>query len=64
VVPGIAVFNTPPATAAAKIRAARTLGFPELALYSSDALERSPGYWPRLRGDLGGAPAAATGAAR
>jgi uncharacterized lipoprotein YddW (UPF0748 family) len=64
VVPGIAVYNTPPATAAAKIRAARTLGFPELAIYSYDALERSPGYWPRLRGDLGGAPAAATGAAR
>jgi uncharacterized lipoprotein YddW (UPF0748 family) len=52
VVPGIAVYNTPPATAAAKIRAARALGFPELALYSYDALASKPGYWPSLRNDL------------
>jgi hypothetical protein len=52
VVPGIAVYNTPPATAAAKIRAARALGFSELALYSYDALASKPGYWPSLRNDL------------
>ncbi len=53
--PGIAVYNTTPATAAAKIKAARALGFPELALFSYDALAKRPGYWPRLRADLGGA---------
>jgi len=52
VVPGIAVYNTPPATAAAKIKAARALGFPELAVYSYDALASRPGYWPSLRNDL------------
>jgi uncharacterized lipoprotein YddW (UPF0748 family) len=52
VIPGIAVYNTPPATAAAKIKAARALGFPELALYSHDALAQRPGYWPRVRTDL------------
>lgn len=49
VVPGIAVYNTTPALAAAKILGARTLGFPLLALYSYDALEAQPGYWPSLR---------------
>jgi uncharacterized lipoprotein YddW (UPF0748 family) len=48
VVPGIAVYNTPPSTAAAKIRGARALGFPALAVYSYDALEERPGYWGRL----------------
>jgi uncharacterized lipoprotein YddW (UPF0748 family) len=52
VVPGIAVFNTPPATAAAKIRAARNLGFSQLAIYSYDALATRPGYWPRMLSDL------------
>jgi uncharacterized lipoprotein YddW (UPF0748 family) len=52
VVPGIAVYNTPPATAAAKIKAARALGFPELALYSYDALASRPSYWTSLRNDL------------
>ena len=55
VVPGIAVYNTPPATAAAKIKAARALGFAELAIYSYDALASRPGYWPSLRNDLDGA---------
>jgi uncharacterized lipoprotein YddW (UPF0748 family) len=52
IVPGIAVYNTPPATAAAKIKAARALGFAELALFSYDALASRPGYWPSLRNDL------------
>jgi len=62
VVPGIAVYNTPPALAAAKILGARALGFPLLALYSYDALAEQPGYWPSLRdrvhaaGPLGGHP--------
>jgi len=58
VVPGIAVYNTPPATAAAKIRAARSLGFAQLAIYSYDALALKPGYWSSLCSDLDGvAPA-------
>lgn len=52
VVPGIAVYNTPPATAAAKIKAARALGFRELAIYSYDALASRPSYWASLRNDL------------
>jgi uncharacterized lipoprotein YddW (UPF0748 family) len=63
VVPGIAVYNTPPATAAAKIRAARALGFSELALYSYDALALKPGYWPSLRSDLEALGLPARGAA-
>ena len=54
VVPGIAVYNTPPGAAAAKIQAARSLGFRELALYSYDALERRPAYWPQLRDGIDG----------
>jgi uncharacterized lipoprotein YddW (UPF0748 family) len=51
-VPGIAVFNTPLATAAVKLKGARQLGFPDLALYSYDSLvERSPG-WSLLSGLL------------
>lgn len=47
-VPGIAVYNTPPSTAAAKIKGARALGFPAIALYSYDSLwERGDG-WQRL----------------
>ena len=48
IVPGIAVYNTPPAAAAAKIKGARALGFPALALYSYDSLAEQPGYWTRL----------------
>jgi uncharacterized lipoprotein YddW (UPF0748 family) len=49
VVPGIAVYNAPPAAAAAKTQAARALGYPVVALYSYDALESQPSYWPALR---------------
>ncbi len=52
VVPGIAVYNTSPALAAAKIQGARALGYPLLALYSYDALEERTGYWTALRGRL------------
>jgi len=59
VVPGIAIYNCPPALAAAKILGARSLGYQRLALYSYDALEEHPGYWSRLRGSMavaGGRP--------
>jgi uncharacterized lipoprotein YddW (UPF0748 family) len=49
VVPGIAVYNSPPSSSAAKIRGARSLGYPVLALYSYDALQDTPGYWPVLK---------------
>jgi len=49
VVPGIAVYNTRPSLAAAKILGARSLGFRCLALYSYDALAERPGYWASLR---------------
>ena len=52
VVPGIAVYNTRPALAAAKIQGARALGFPLLALYSYDALKERPGYWQALQTSL------------
>jgi len=48
IVPGIAVYNSAPAAAAAKIKGARALGFPALALYSYDSLAEQPGYWTRL----------------
>lgn len=47
-VPGIAMYNTPMATAATKIKAARALGFPTIALYSYDSLYERPGLWERL----------------
>ena len=49
VVPGIAVYNTPPSIAAAKIKGARAMGYPVLALYSYDALSHKPAYWAALR---------------
>lgn len=49
VVPGIAVYNSPPASAAAKLKGARAMGFSTLAVYSYDALAGQPGYWDRLR---------------
>jgi hypothetical protein len=55
VVPGIAVYNCPPAAAAAKILGARDLGYVRLALYSYDSLEDQPGYWSRLRGSMSAA---------
>jgi uncharacterized lipoprotein YddW (UPF0748 family) len=59
VVPGIAVYNTPPSVAAAKIRGARELGFTAVALYSYDSLFDRPGYWPALEELLRTAPAGA-----
>jgi len=51
-VPGIAMYNTPLSTAAAKIKAARALGFPLVALYSYDSLFQRSGQWERLRSFL------------
>jgi uncharacterized lipoprotein YddW (UPF0748 family) len=48
-VPGIAIYNTPPAAAAAKIKGARTLGYPAVALYSYDSLYEKTDLWSRLR---------------
>ncbi len=53
-VPGIAVYNTSPATAAAKIKGARALGFPTIALYSYDSLWERDDLWARLRDYLNG----------
>jgi uncharacterized lipoprotein YddW (UPF0748 family) len=52
VVPGIAVYNTSPATAAVKIKGARALGFPLLALYSYDSLFAEDGRWSLLERGL------------
>lgn len=52
VVPGIAVYNSPITSAAAKIKAARAMGFPAVALYSYDSLYERPALWDRLRGLL------------
>jgi len=51
-VPGIAIFNTSPTTAALKIKGARALGYPLLALYSYDSLFLNPISWVQLRGQL------------
>ncbi len=61
VVPGIAVYNTPPSHAAAKIKAATALGYPMLALYSYDSLCARSGYWAALRKQLEPALAGAPG---
>ena len=58
VVPGIAVYNTAPVTAAAKLRGARELGFPLLALYSYDSLFTLDRGWSRLERGLGSAQSA------
>lgn len=47
-VPGIAIYNAPPHRAAAKIKAAREMGFRSIALYSYDWLWRDEATWPRL----------------
>jgi uncharacterized lipoprotein YddW (UPF0748 family) len=52
VVPGIAVYNTSPATAAVKIKGARALGYPLLALYSYDSLFAEDGRWSLLERGL------------
>lgn len=51
-VPGIAIYNTSPSTAAAKIRGARELGFGTVALYSYDSLWERQDLWDRLRSFL------------
>jgi uncharacterized lipoprotein YddW (UPF0748 family) len=51
-VPGIAIYNTSPSTAAAKIRGARELGFKTVALYSYDSLWERQDLWDRLRSFL------------
>jgi len=51
-VPGIATFNTSLSLAAAKIKAARALGFSTVALYSYDSLYERPGRWEQLRAYL------------
>lgn len=56
VVPGIAVYNSPAATAAAKIKGAMALGYRTLALYSYDSLDQRPGYWAALAHYLGTTP--------
>ena len=53
VVPGIAVYNTSPVTAAVKLRGARALGYPLLALYSYDSLFTLDRGWMRLEQGLG-----------
>jgi uncharacterized lipoprotein YddW (UPF0748 family) len=53
-VPGIAIYNTTPSAAAAKIKGARALGFPAIALYSYDSLWERADLWTRLRGFLNG----------
>ncbi len=53
-VPGIAVYNTAPSTAAAKIKGARALGYPAIALYSYDSLYEQADLWTRLKGHLAG----------
>ena len=51
-VPGIAMYNAPLSSAAAKIKAAKAMGFPAVALYSYDSLYQRPGQWERLRSFL------------
>jgi uncharacterized lipoprotein YddW (UPF0748 family) len=53
-VPGIAIYNTSPATAAVKIKGARAMGFPTIALYSYDSLWEHVDLWARLRTYLNG----------
>jgi hypothetical protein len=59
VVPGIAVYNTSPLTAAVKIRGVHALGFPLLALYSYDSLFTLNRGWTRLEQGLEEPPSVA-----
>jgi len=52
VVPGIAMYNSAPVTAALKIKGARALGFERVALYSYDSLFEEKSYWDALRGQF------------
>jgi hypothetical protein len=54
IVPGIAVYNTRATLAALKIKGARALGYPDVALYSYDSLFDSHDYWTALRTQLDG----------
>jgi uncharacterized lipoprotein YddW (UPF0748 family) len=58
VVPGIAVYNSGAAAAAAKIKGAVEMGYRAVAIYSYDSLDAQPGYWDALAGFLGTRPAA------
>lgn len=51
-VPGIAIYNSSPSAAAAKIKGARELGFPAVALYSYDSLYEREGLWQQLHAYL------------
>ena len=51
-VPGIAIYNTSPSIAAAKIKGARELGFSAIALYSYDSLFEREGLWQQLHSYL------------
>jgi len=62
VVPGIAVYNSPPAEPVAKIRDAVAIGYPTLAIYSYDSLCARAGYWAALPRHLSPAPRARAGA--
>ena len=53
-VPGIAVYNTSPSIAAAKIKGALALGFRAIALYSYDSLWERDDQWSRLEEFLNG----------
>ena len=64
VVPGIAVYNSGAAAAAAKIKGAVEMGYRAVAIYSYDALDAQPGYWDALAGYLGPRAAAPAGEAR
>jgi len=59
VVPGFAVYNSPPSHAAAKIKAATAIGYPMLALYSYDSLYARNGYWAALQKQLASGAAGA-----
>jgi uncharacterized lipoprotein YddW (UPF0748 family) len=56
IVPGIAVYNTPPVTAAQKVMGARALGYPLLALYSYDSLFADGSRWTEFERSLEPAP--------
>ena len=59
VIPGIAVYNTSPVTAAVKIRGAHAMGYPLLALYSYDSLFTLNRGWTRLEQGLEEPPSVA-----
>jgi len=52
IVPGIAMYNTAPLTAALKIKGARALGYSQVALYSYDSLFEERNYRDALEGQF------------